>query len=109
MPIFSGAPLGLQSPTGVYRFPSGAQVVIHESQPLLLAICFISDFASHVIWPIDDAVSASRFSLVASRQAGTAKPASATSPARAGAREFREESRSIVVPGSKGATEKRSA
>src|SRR3954452_19618110 len=60
MPIFCGTPLGRQSPYSVYKFPSAAQVGIHESQPWVDVICFISDLASHVMGPtIAEAVTSS--------------------------------------------------
>src|SRR3954465_614239 len=60
MPIFCGTPLGRQSPYSVYKFPSAAQVGIHESQPWVDVICFISDLASQVIGPtIAEAVTSS--------------------------------------------------
>src|SRR5688500_4846410 len=49
MPIFCGTPAGRQSPNAVYRFPFGAQVGVHESQPRVLAICTICACGSQVI------------------------------------------------------------
>src|SRR3954470_23140055 len=66
MPIFCGTPLGRQSPYSVYKFPSAAQVGIHESQPWVEAICFISDLASQLIGPTTAVVVASSNSGVSS-------------------------------------------
>src|SRR5882724_4726835 len=51
MPSLTGTPGIWQSPYPLYRLPSGAQVGVHESHPLVLATCFISDLASQTIEP----------------------------------------------------------
>src|SRR4051812_19095213 len=87
MPIFCGTPLGRQSPYSVYKFPSAAQVGIHESQPWVDVICFISDLASQVMGPTTAAATAASSAGVASTvslQAITEPPIMISRPGSAG-------------------------